>query len=346
VQVTSTSFTIAEYCSQMERKEIIVNREYQRSPKIWPPAARSYLIDTILLGFPIPKLSLYQRTDLKTRKTIKEIVDGQQRSQALFDFYSGALRISGKSAYSGRVYSQLDEPDQQRFLAYALSVDIFVGATPEEIRQVFRRMNSYTVPLNPQEKRHATHQGAFKWFIVEAAEKYAQLLKDIGVFTEAQLSRMADASLLTEIVLAMVEGIQSASEAKLDNLYASRSAAFSEADEIGPRLQQAFDDVLNWAPLHNSPLMRSYNFYTLILAASHTGQPISVLKPLFPLDHSSRGDTGVVLSNLTALAEALEQPSERFWEFVEATEKATNRIQQRQTRFRWLCRALQPQLLE
>lgn len=43
-------------------------------------------------------------------------------------------------------------------------------------------MNSYTVPLNSQEKRHAFYQGEFKWFMVEVTRKYAQSLKDIGVF--------------------------------------------------------------------------------------------------------------------------------------------------------------------
>jgi hypothetical protein len=65
----------------MKSKDIIVNRSYQRSDKVWPPAARSYLVETVLLGYPIPKLSLHQRTDVKSRKVISEIVDGQQRSR-------------------------------------------------------------------------------------------------------------------------------------------------------------------------------------------------------------------------------------------------------------------------
>ena len=47
MQVTSSTFTIAEYCQQMREKSIIVNHDYQRSDKVWPPAARSYLIETI-----------------------------------------------------------------------------------------------------------------------------------------------------------------------------------------------------------------------------------------------------------------------------------------------------------
>ena len=89
--------------------------------------------------------------------------------------------MSGKGQFAGRTFSQLDQEQQQRFVDYALTVDVFVGATSEEIRQVFRRMNSYTIPLNPQEKRHATHQGEFKWSIVEMTERYADALKQLGV---------------------------------------------------------------------------------------------------------------------------------------------------------------------
>jgi hypothetical protein len=73
---TPTDLTVADYCQAMERNEIRVNREYQRSDRVWPNAARSFLIETILLGFPMPKLAHYQVTDLRTRKVTKEIVDG------------------------------------------------------------------------------------------------------------------------------------------------------------------------------------------------------------------------------------------------------------------------------
>jgi hypothetical protein len=51
MQVTASNFTVAEYCEQMRAGGIVVNHDYQRSDKVWPPAARSYLIETILLGY-------------------------------------------------------------------------------------------------------------------------------------------------------------------------------------------------------------------------------------------------------------------------------------------------------
>ena len=63
VPPVQSPLTIADYCSAMSRHEIETNREYQRSDKVWPPAARSFLIETILLGYPVPKIFLFQKVD-------------------------------------------------------------------------------------------------------------------------------------------------------------------------------------------------------------------------------------------------------------------------------------------
>jgi len=118
MNIVPTSFTIADFCQAMERREVIVNREYQRSDKVWPGSAQSYLIETIVLGFPMPKLSLYQRTDLQSKKTFKEIVDGQQRSMAIRQFFDNKLRLSQTletEEIAGKTYSEL-EPSFSRSL--------------------------------------------------------------------------------------------------------------------------------------------------------------------------------------------------------------------------------------
>src|SRR5262245_10556809 len=119
----STNMTVAEYCAAMERHEIIVNKNYQRSDQVWPDVARSFLIESILLGFPIPKVYLHSKTDLKTRRTIKEIVDGQQRSRAINDFFCDRLRLSRHletEELRGRNYSELEEDWQSRFITYSI----------------------------------------------------------------------------------------------------------------------------------------------------------------------------------------------------------------------------------
>jgi hypothetical protein len=235
VDIVPTNMTVADYCLAMDRGEIIVNRDYQRSDKVWPPVARAYLIETIILGFPIPKLSLYQKTDVRSRKTIKEIVDGQQRSMAIRDFWSSELRLPASletDSIKGKTYAELDQEDQQRFLDFAISLDLFVAATEEDVVEVFRRMNSYTVPLNPEEQRHASHQGAFKWFVARICKKFGKAFVDIGIFGEKQLVRMADTKLISEICDAMLFGIRTTNKKILDRLYDDRDRAFAEEQDF------------------------------------------------------------------------------------------------------------------
>lgn len=347
MQVTPTSYNVAQYCEQLEAKTIVVNRDYQRSPKVWPPAARSYLIDTILSGYPVPKFSLYQITDLRSRKTIYEIVDGQQRTEAIFDFFSDRLRLTGKGPYAGLRFSQLDEDMQQRFLSYQLSTDIFSSATQEDIRQVFRRMNSYNVPLNRQEQRHATHQGLMKWFIVEMSELYSQALKEMGVFSEAQLSRLNDGRLLTDMCFTFSVGLRSQSENALDDYYKDREETFSEETEMRERFADIFSTLLGWPDLHRGPLMTAYNFFSLGVALSHSLRPAEPLQEAYRVDAPIKLDEEVVLPNLSTLASVLEDPEDsgEMLSFYTASREGTNRAGPRATRHAWLCRALEPRLL-
>ena len=120
MQVIVSNFSVAEYCSQLRSGSIIVNRDYQRSPSVWPSPAKSYLIDTMLEGYPLPKLTLFQRTDPQSHQVVKEIVDGQQRSEAICQYINGRYRLSPKSPNAGRRFSQLEEESQVRLLEYQL----------------------------------------------------------------------------------------------------------------------------------------------------------------------------------------------------------------------------------
>ena len=85
VRLEPNSYSIAEIRDMLARRELVVNRNYQRGSGLWPSTARSYFIDTILTGFPFPKLYFYEQLDSRT-KDIKEIVDGQQRISSIIDF--------------------------------------------------------------------------------------------------------------------------------------------------------------------------------------------------------------------------------------------------------------------
>lgn len=350
MNIVPTNFTAVDYCQAIDDGGIVVNREYQRSDKVWPPAARSYLIETMLLGYPMPKLSLYQVTDVKTKKTYKEIVDGQQRSMAILDFIKGRLRLSSSletEEVAGKTYSELEDEYKQRFLDYRLSFDLFVSTTPEEVREVFRRMNSYTIPLNPEEHRHASYQGQFKWFIYRLARRFDESFVKIGLFGPKQLVRMADTKLLSEVCHALLYGIQTTNKAKLDKLYKEGDKEFPGEKAHASKISGALDQLLEWPEIHGGALMKPYIVYALVLAVIHMRRPVSSLQPVFNSLELREFTKELVLTNLTQLAAALDNPDgfPDYEEFVAACSSRTNVRAQRELRFKWLCKALASETL-
>jgi len=83
MQINSNSYSVSEILDMLERRELLVNSEYQRGSGLWPNGPSSYFIDTILEGFPFPKIYLYEYLTRPDRRLRKEIVDGQQRVNAI-----------------------------------------------------------------------------------------------------------------------------------------------------------------------------------------------------------------------------------------------------------------------
>jgi len=342
----ATSFTVADYCAGMSRNEIIVNRNYQRSDKVWPPVARSYLIETILKGFPIPKLCLYQVTDVRSRTTYKEIVDGQQRSTAIYDYYNDQFKTSKRvetEELQNKKYSELDDEYKQKFLEYSINVDLFLSATPAEVVEVFRRMNSYTVPLNAEENRHASYQGHFKWFINSIADKLERIFLDTHIFGEKQLVRMADNKLLTELCDSFWNGIRTTNKAILDAAYRQHDDAFTEERVFSKRLLGAFDLIRQMESIHDTTLMKPFMVYSLVQAITHTVKPIRAFQGIFRLNRARRINIESALANLSMLSQVAESDDDghsRFADFIEASQEKTNVRENREIRFEWFCKAL------
>jgi hypothetical protein len=311
--------------------------------------ARSYLIETIVLDYPVPKLFLHQTTDTRTRKSVKHIVDGQQRTQAILDFHDDKLVLSEAletEFLRGAVFSSLEPEIKERFLDYGLSIDLFTAAPVDEVIEVFRRMNSYTVPLNPEEKRHAQFQGPFKWFVNGAAKQLQATFIRIGTFSEKQIIRMLDAKLITEIVHARFYGITTTNARTLDSLYKSRDVTFDGAAHIEDELMQAMAKISEWPEIHDGPLAKPYQIYALALALIHVRNRIEAVDAIFTSPQLDNIDQAVALPALSLLSSAVEQDDTGgdYGAFVEASTSKTNVRKQREIRFYWLCRALVGQL--
>ena len=349
VRPNTITWTVAEYCSAFNRKEVLVDRRYQRNSKVWPKRAQSYLIETILKGFPIPKLALHQTTDLKSKKTLKYIIDGQQRTNAIVEFFNDDLRLSQSldlHEARGKRFAGLDAELKQAFLSYPVQLDMFEATREEAVREYFRRINSFTAPLNSEEKRNAQYQGNMKWFMIHLAEQYSDSMVLLETLTEKQVVRMADQKLLAEIVHALLEGVQTTDARKLNVMYRSyEKSDVPSQSEMEESIKRAFDWVFGWHRIQETGIVKKgYNLYSLLLAI------IAIEGKWRTLEGIVGGIEGKIEAGsedrLLELADALMQDEEDegaesdFVDFVRAARSKTNTREQRETRIRAIAEAL------
>ena len=252
---------------------------------------------------------------------------------------------------------------QEAFINYGIPVDTFVAATDDEIREMFRRVNSYNVPLNNEEKRHATFQGPFKWAINGVASRYDKNLISMGVLTQRNVFRMADAKLFTEVILAFEKGIRTSSPKELDSLYEDHDGSYPAEDEHTKRLDDAMEFILALPELHNTALMKPAQFYSLLLAVSHFQEPAGALEKFSKPKKKARTRSGL-LSRLAELQEVAELGDDYYeadadedqddegpdpaWDvdladlthFAKASASGTNTLTKRAIRFRFFYDAL------
>jgi hypothetical protein len=128
--------------------------DWQRG-EVWDTRKRQDLIDSILRGWKLPKF-YFQRTGDDPEEF--EVVDGQQRLNAIFEFFDDDLALAPASAaaFGGELYSRLPETVSDAFDDFEVDYDEITDADEEEIKQFFQRLQQ-GLPLTASEKLNAVH---------------------------------------------------------------------------------------------------------------------------------------------------------------------------------------------
>jgi len=151
------------------RNRIDTNPDYQRPP-VWLLSQKQLLIDTVLRGYDVPKL-YFNKIDEKKY----EVIDGQQRIRAIWDFYddlfpisSNADPVDGKKV-AGLKYSELDTDTQLIIDTFNFDIMEVSGLSEDEILDMFLRLQNGT-NLKAQEKRNAM-PGKMRNFVKEISSQ-------------------------------------------------------------------------------------------------------------------------------------------------------------------------------
>ena len=238
------AFAISDFYEWYQSKQLILNPKFQRRA-VWAPQAKSNLLNTIILGLPMPIFFIRSKVDPQTKKSVREVVDGQQRLRAIFDFIDNGftIRKSQNAEYGGFFFSELPDEIKSDILNYEISVNVLVDMDDREILDIFARLNSYGVKLNNQELINAKYFGAYKQFVYELGYDYSTFWELNGIFTTVQMLRMKEAEFVSELMAAILGGIQDTKSA--EKYYAQYDDSFDMADEISLRFKSIMDMIAN-----------------------------------------------------------------------------------------------------
>ncbi|MFN7979424.1 MAG: DUF262 domain-containing protein [Vicinamibacterales bacterium] len=346
-QLFSTrNYSVRDFEEWDERKELVLAPKFQRRD-VWNPRAKSYLIDTIVRGKPIPKLYMRQSVVPKGRRTTREIVDGQQRLRAVLSFIKDGFKISRAhhKEFGGLTFSELDTATQKDILKYEFVVDLLQDMPDREVYDLFARINTFSERLKPQELRNAKFFGDFKSCVYELAITFNEFVEAYSVFTPKQVLRMAEAEFISELLLAMQEGPREGKKSVIDKAYSDYDDTFPNRERHEKRFVEVVDTIgtIGGAELTTLRFRSAKLLYPLFCAVYHMKFAMPrVQAPRQALKATDYPKLKAVLEELNDLIEEVEdgtrKPTDEQRKFYEAQDTHWVHTSSRLSLTQYLCR--------
>ena len=176
-----------------DKNELFVP-DYQREFK-WDEKRQSKLIESLLIGLPIPYVFT---ADIKNEDPEidgrVEIVDGVQRIKTIHNFVRNNLELKDLNLLkelNGFKFEDLPGSRQRRFLRIPIRIIELSEKCDEETRRdLFERINSGSLELASQEKRHGSKRADTRFYkeVIQACAKLSKLKQLAPISTPKEKS--------------------------------------------------------------------------------------------------------------------------------------------------------------
>jgi hypothetical protein len=228
--------------------------DWQRD-EVWQSEKKQQLIDTILQGWRLPKF-YFVNTNEEPEEF--EVVDGQQRLTAIFEFFDNQLALSNQSVkdFGGPLYKDLRPDISDAFDDFEIEYDEITEATEQELKGFFQRLQQ-GLPLRSSEKLNAIHS-ALRNFC-------RQLVKHNFFATKIRFAdkRYAYFDVASKVASIEIEGLETG--LRFDDIKAifESQENFSAKSAVGKRILATLDFVDKAFPakapeLRNRSLVQSF----------------------------------------------------------------------------------------
>ena len=219
--------------------------DWQRD-EVWGQKKKQRLIDSILRHWKLPKFYF-----IATSGPNYLVEDGQQRLNAIFEFFSNELSLSAESAreFGGRYYQDLPQKITDSLDDFEIEYDVIEGATDEELKEFFQRLQE-GMPLTSSEKLHAVHSNLRDF--CKAMSQHAFFKHTVTIPN----TRYAHFDIMSKVATIEIEGLDAG--LRLDDirqLFLSQST-FAPTSASAKRIKAALD-LLNKAFKNKGATLRT-----------------------------------------------------------------------------------------
>jgi hypothetical protein len=255
MSVTRTTYKVLDFLDWQRNGTLDLRPVFQRG-SVWKPKAKSFFIDTLVKGFPVPIIFLQDETNPKTYAPRRLVVDGQQRIRTVLAFIDRSCLPDSDShdefvvlpihnpEIAGRPFAKLPKEIRHQILNFEFSVHVLPATTSNQaLLETFARMNATGVKANEQELRNAKFFGAFKTVAYELSYEQLERWLHWRVFSRDQIARMKDVELTSELVQFMLRGVSGKDQRALDGLYDEFDEEFDQSGEVARRLRFVLDKL-------------------------------------------------------------------------------------------------------
>lgn len=194
-----SSKRLGDLLTDVEEKRLIVRPHFQRR-LVWNNVVKDKFIDTVLRRYPFPEIFIAAgELDTSKLKRTQWLVDGQQRISTLRQYVLGEDSHIWKLV---KPYADLSPEEKQDFSDYPIAIRDLGAASPEEIKEIFSRINSTDYSLKAIERLNALFGGAFKNFCERLSEH--EFFDRHRVFSMSDLRRMRDLDFCVILVVTLL----------------------------------------------------------------------------------------------------------------------------------------------
>jgi len=188
IRIVTKTFALGQVLEMLAEAEIDLAPEFQRD-YVWKERQQSRLIESVLLGIPLPMFYFNQDDQLKM-----QVVDGLQRLTTIRNFASNQFSLSDLeylTELAGKRYEDLTGVQKRRFRNTQIQSHVIDPETPFELKfDIFKRINTGGSPLNAQEIRHCLTTNKVRGLLKEATELPSFIAATGGALKNAR--RMED----------------------------------------------------------------------------------------------------------------------------------------------------------